>query len=84
LNDPALPAYVTVAATGVGSSTSWADKTFLQIVADIRVAAAQLQTQSQDTINPEDVELTLALPTNSYQYLSVTSDFGISVRDWLN
>jgi len=84
LNDPSLPAYVTVAATGTGGSTLWSSKTFLQIVADIRVAAAQLQTQSQDTINPEDAELTLALPTDSYQYLSVTSDFGISVRDWLN
>ena len=84
LNDPSLPAYVTVAASGTGSSTLWSTKTFLQIVADIRVAAAQLQNQSQDTINPEDVELTLALPTISYQYLSVTSDFGISVRDWLN
>ena len=84
LNDPGLPAYVTVAATGTGSSTLWSNKTFLQIVADIRVAAAQLQTQSQDTINPEDAELTLALPTDAYQYLSVTSDFGISVRDWLS
>lgn len=84
LNDPGLPAYVTVAASGTDSSTLWSSKTFLQIVADIRVAAAQLQNQSQDTINPEDAELTLALPTISYQYLSVTSDFGISVRDWLN
>jgi len=84
LNDPSLPAYVTVAATGTGGSTLWSSKTYLQIVADIRVAAAQLQTQSQDTINPEDAELTLALPTDSYQYLSVTSDFGISVRDWLS
>ena len=84
LNDPGLPAYVTVAASGTGSSTLWSSKTFLQIVADIRVAAAQLQNQSQDTINPEDMELTLALPTISYQYLSVTSDFGISVRDWLS
>ena len=84
LNDPGLPAYVTVAASGTGSSTLWSSKTVLQIVADIRVAAAQLQNQSQDTINPEDAELTLALPTISYQYLSVTSDFGISVRDWLN
>jgi Uncharacterized protein conserved in bacteria (DUF2184) len=83
LNDPGLPAYVTVAATGTGGSTLWSTKTFQQIIADIRVAAAQLQTQSQDTINPEDAELTLALPTDSYQYLSVTSDFGISVRDWL-
>jgi hypothetical protein len=62
----------------------WSQKTFLEIVADIRVAAAQLQTQSQDTINPESAMLTLALPTDSYQYLSVTSDFGISVRDWLS
>lgn len=84
LNDPGLPAYVPVAASGTGGSTLWSQKNFLQIVADIRAAAAQLQTQSQDTINPEDAELTLALPTNSYQYLSVTSDFGISVRDWIN
>ena len=85
LNDPSLPAYVTVAASGTGSpATLWSGKTFLEIVADIRVAAAQLQTQSQDTINPESAELTLALPTNCYQYLSVTSDFGISVRDWLS
>jgi hypothetical protein len=84
LNDPGLPAYVTVAASGSGGSTLWSQKTFLEIVADIRVAAAQLQTQSQDTINPESAMLTLALPTDAYQYLSVTSDFGISVRDWLS
>lgn len=84
LNDPALPAYVTVAASGTGSSTLWSAKTFLEIIADIRVAAAQLQNQSQDTINPEDAELTLALATSVYQYLSVTSDFGVSVRDWLS
>ena len=84
LNDPGLPAYVTVAASGTAGSTLWSQKTFLEIVADIRVAAAQLQTQSQDTINPESAMLTLALPTDAYQYLSVTSDFGISVRDWLS
>lgn len=82
LNDPGLPAYVTVA-TGAGSTTHWSGKTFLEITADIRTAAAALQTQSQDTINPEDREITLGLPTNCYQYLSVTSDFGISVRDWI-
>jgi hypothetical protein len=84
LNDPNLPAYVTVAASGTGSpTTAWSGKTFLQICADIRTAVVQLQTQSQDTINPEDVAITLVLPTNCYGYLSVTSDFGISVRDWL-
>ena len=82
LNDPGLPAYVTVA-VGASSSTLWSTKTFLEITKDLRSAAASLQTQSQDTINPEDVEITLALATAVYQYLSVTSDFGISVRDWL-
>ncbi len=84
LNDPNLPAYTTVAATGSGSSTLWSTKTFLNITADIREAMAALQNQSQDTINPEDTEITLAVATAVYQYLSVTSDFGISVRDWIN
>ena len=82
LNDPSLPAYVTVA-TGAASSTQWSSKTFFEITADIRAAVAKLQTNSQDTINPRDIETTLALPTNSVQYLSVTSDFGISVDDWI-
>lgn len=82
LNDPNLPAYVTVA-TGAASSTLWSTKTFLEIVADLRTAAAKLQTQSQDNINPEDTECTLAVATAVYQYLSVVSDFGISVRDFI-
>lgn len=81
LNDPNLPSYRTVA-TGTGGLL-WSEKTFLEIVADVRAAAAQLQTQSQDTINPEDVETTLAVSTNNYQYLSVVSDFGVSVRQWI-
>ena len=83
LNDPGLGAYTEVA-VGASTSTLWSTKTFLEICKDIRTAIVQLRTQSQDTINPEDAELTLALPTDAYQYLSVTSDFGISVRDWLN
>jgi len=82
LNDPSLPAYYTVP-VGASSSTLWSSKKFLEITADIRTAAATLQTQSQDTINPEDVEITLAIATAVYQYLSVVSDFGISVRQWI-
>ena len=82
LNDPGNPGYVTVA-NGASSSPLWSRKTFLEICADIRASAAALQTQSQDNINPEDVATTLALATNAYQYLSVVSDFGISVRQWI-
>lgn len=81
LNDPNLPAYVTVA-TGVGGVT-WALKTFLEITADIRTAIQALRTQSQDTIDPETTPITLAIATAAVDMLSKTSDFGISVRDWL-
>lgn len=77
LNDPGLPAYVNVA------GAVWASKTFLEITADLRTAIAALRTQSKDTIDPETTPMTLALPTNAVDRLSVTSDFGISVRDWL-
>lgn len=84
LNEPNLPAYVPVAATGSGGSTMWADKTFLEIVADILTAIAALQTQTKDVVDPEITPITLALPTGVIQYLSTTSDFGVTVRNWLN
>lgn len=82
LNDPNLPAYVTVA-TGVGGVT-WALKTFLEITADIRSALQALRTQSQDTIDPKTTPVTMAVATAVVDMLSKTSDFGISVTDWLN
>ncbi len=82
LNDPSLGAYASLP-NGAASSPLWSNKTFLEITKDIRVAAAALQSQSQDTINPEDTDITLAVATNVYQYLSTTSDFGISVKDWI-
>ncbi len=83
LNDPSLPAYVTAAATGTGATTTWSTKSFLNITADIRGMAARLQAASGDTINAEDVPTTLALATNVFQFLTVTSDFGNSVRQWM-
>lgn len=77
LNDPSLPAFVSAPSGG------WATATFQQITGDIRAAVVQLRTQSQDQIDPEKVNLTLALPTNKVDFLSVTTDFGISVRDWI-
>ena len=81
LNDPNLPAYVNVAA-GVGG-LPWAGKTFLEITADIRTAVRALVEQSAGNIRPQTTDLTLALPTGFEEYLGVTSDFGVSVQDWL-
>lgn len=83
LNDPNLPTYQTVAATGSGGSTNWSAKTYLEITADLITMAATLQTQTQDTVNPEDVACTLVLATSVYQYLNTQTDFGISVRQFI-
>jgi hypothetical protein len=77
LNDPSLPAYVN-APTG-----DWATATFLEITGDIREACQALRTQSQDTIDPQSVPITLAIASDVVDYLSTTSDFGMSVWDWL-
>lgn len=83
LNDPSLPAYVTVA-TGAASSTLWSTKTFNEITADLRTAISALQTQSKGTIDPKKQETTLALALSVDVFLTVTQQVGgISVREWL-
>lgn len=77
LNDPSLPAATTAPSGG------WSTSDFKGITGDVRYAVVALRTQSQDQVDPEKVKLTLALPTNKVDFLSVTTDFGISVRDWI-
>ncbi|AWD92405.1 capsid and scaffold protein [Xanthomonas phage Carpasina] len=78
LNDPNLPAFATTTIVG-----GWANATFQQITGEIRAAIAALRSKSQDNIDPQKVELTLALPTTHVDFLSITTDFGVSVRDWI-
>lgn len=83
LNDPLLPAYVTVAAGAAGST--WALKTFLEITQDIITGMNQLQTQSQDVIDPYSVPTTLAIPMTKAQQLSKMNELGtLDVRMWLS
>lgn len=78
LNDPNLPA-----AQSTTTATGWGAATFQGITGDIRFMFQTLRTQSQDTVDPEKVDTTLALPTDVVDQLSKVTDFGISVRDWL-
>lgn len=78
LNDPNLPAAITS-----NTTSGWTTATFQQVTADIRLMVRQIRVNSQDQIDPEKVDMTLALPTNSIDWLSNTTDFGISVRDWI-
>jgi len=82
LNDPNLPAYQTVA-TGTGGYL-WSQKTYLEILTDIRTALAGLQIQSMDTIDVQKDPITMAVAMSVYQYLTVVNTLGTqSVRDWL-
>lgn len=82
LNDPALPAYVNLPA-GVGGTT-WALKTFIEITKDIRLGLSTLRTNSMDTIDPGKTPITMGVPTNAVDYLSVVNDLGSqSVWQWL-
>lgn len=83
LNDPNLAAYGTVP-NGAASSPLWANKTTLEIIHDIQLAVAALQTNSQDTINPNDIETVLGLPTAVVQYLGTVTTLGYSVKEWIN
>lgn len=78
LNDPNLPAYVNV------SGSPWASKNFLGITADLRTAIAALATQSAGVIDVKRAPITLAVALSCETYLTVTSDFGISVQKWLS
>ena len=82
LNSPGLPAYVNVA-DGAGGASGWASKTFLEIIADLRGAFQALRTQTQEQVDPNSDETTLAIATDAIDYLSTVSDFGISVREWM-
>lgn len=83
LNDPNLPAYVTVA-NGAAGTGSWATKTYLEIIQDLITGFNALQTQSQDNIDPFEASITLAVPMNVAQQLSKMNELGSqSVRQWL-
>lgn len=83
LNEPNLPAYITVPATGTGGNTEWATKTYLQITGDLRMMLQGLRVSTKGRIDPKRDPLTLALPVTAVDYLSTTSEYGNSVQNWL-
>jgi hypothetical protein len=82
LNDPQLPAYVTVA-SGTGGLT-WVTKTAEEICADILTAVGALVTNSKGQIDPDSQETTLTLPISRVQYLNKVNTYGLTAKAWLN
>jgi hypothetical protein len=81
-NDPGLPSYVAVA-NGASGSPLWSRKTFLEIQRDILTGFSTLRNQSKDLIDSKTTPCTLAVASDSVDYLSTTSEFGESVGEWL-
>ena len=81
-NSPQTPAYTTVT-DGAGGSSLWSDKTFLEIIADLRVAFQSLRTSTMEQVDPTTDATTLVIATDAMDFLSTVSDFGVSVREWL-
>ena len=83
LNDPNMPAYTAVA-TGSGGYTTWATKTFNEIVADIKAMMSALRVRSGNNFKPERDASTLALAVSVVDQLQTVNQLGgTSVLDWL-
>lgn len=81
MNDPNLPAYITVPA-GAGGTT-WDKKTFAEIVKDLLTALSALRTQSKEVIDPTATPIILSVASEKVDYLSTPNDLGETPRDWL-
>lgn len=82
LNAPGQPAYVT-ANIGASGFTQWADKTLLEIIADIQQMASGINESSLGKIDPFETPTTLLLANPAYIPLATPSDFGYSVMEYL-
>lgn len=83
LNDPNLPNYVVVPNGAAGTST-WATKTFNEIVLDITSSLKLLRTQSKEVVDPCRAPITMALATAARDELSRINTLGTqSVYQWL-
>lgn len=83
LNDPNLGAYRT-AGTGAGGTTTWATKTFKEIVADIRSAFQFLRTQTGGNFDPKNDASTLGIALGCMESLNFTTDYGMSVQEFMD
>ncbi|MEG0966696.1 MAG: DUF2184 domain-containing protein [Pseudomonas sp.] len=83
LNDPALPAYVAVAA-GTGGGTTWASKTSQEVIADIIQIIEGIRIRSGMTVDPTTAAITMGVPPEALGSLGKVSEFGYGVRQWLS
>lgn len=82
LNDPNMPAYVTVA-TGASGQTFWRKKTMKEICADIVTSFSALRTKTGNNFDPQNDKGALWISAAVVDFLSVQNEFGMTAREWL-
>lgn len=85
LNDPNLPAFVTVV-LGAGGNTEWDTKTVAERVTDIVTAVAALRKQSGSQVDPESMPLKLAVAADVKDLMNESDasfSNGMTVNEWL-
>ena len=86
LNDPSLPAYITVA-TGAGGNTTFASKTAVEIINDISTALRALEIQAGGNIDPTINAISLEIPLAFNHFLTRSDgsfNNGMTAMEWLN
>lgn len=84
LNDPNLPAYVSLP-QGSAGSTTWASKTFNEIVADIKTMVSGLRMRSGNNFKPESDKFVMILGPAVVESLETVNPLGTtSVREWIS
>lgn len=87
LNDPRLPDYGTLPLNAAGTSTAWADKTYIEIVNDIRTMLKNLEVKLMGNFSSRTDAFTLVLPQACSQSMTAVpayNSFGFdgSVEAW--
>jgi len=83
LNEPNMPAYVTVA-QGAKGDTKWATKDYAEICTDIRTAMNTLRVQTGNLFKPEKDNSVLSVSVSCMEFLSVQNEMGTkSVYEWI-
>lgn len=83
LNDANLSAFVTVT-TGAGGYTTWASKTFNEIVNDLKTAFSALRTKTGTNYDPYSDGCVLGIASSCIDMLDTMNNNGTqSVKEWL-
>jgi hypothetical protein len=77
LNDPNLPAFVQVA------GGTWASKGMEGICADLRQGFRTIRTQALGNLDVAKIPVTIVIPTDRVEDMTVFNTFGITALDWL-